>query len=217
MKLATIAEAMETAVSGGYVHIDGYTSDKGEVSKILGHICPNYGAAKEKAIKALRQAIADKDFQSITVTGQCYNDNGTWNARKKSAPMEKYNITFSASEVLEQANQILTDWETPKERTNNEVALTEKGKRGLVINLETGRIEFDLLIEQETYDSKASETAKESLGIVEKVKASEPLTKLKAVIRERFQRKMKTYVLENGKFESISINGIKFASSEIQF
>lgn len=217
MKLQTVAEAMETAVSGGYVHIDGYTSDKGEVSKILGHICPNYGVAKEKAIKALRQAIADNDFQPITVTGQCYNDNGTWNARKKSAPMKEYNITFPSREVLEQANEILTSWENPKERINNEVALTEKGKRGLVINLETGRIEFDLLVEQEIYNAEASEAAKEALGIVEKVKASEPLTKLKAAIRERFQRKMKTYVLENGKFQSISINGIKFSSDEIQF
>jgi hypothetical protein len=217
MNLKTIAQTMETAVSGGYVHLTNYVSDKGEVSTVLAHLIPNYGAGKEKAIKSLREAIAANDFQPITVTGKCYNDNGVWNSRKKSAPLKDYSIEYSKEEVKAAAEEILADWIAPKEKVNNEIALTEKGKRGLVLNLETGRIQFDVLVEKEIYNVALSEQTKDNLGILEKTEVTMPISKLKAEIRNRFQKKFKTYILEKGKFESISVNGIKFTSDEIQF
>ncbi len=217
MKLATVANAVGSAVSGGYVHIEGYHSDKHEVSTILGHISPNYGESKKRAIKELDAALTAHTLQPIRVIGQCYNDNGVWNSRKKSCPLKDYDITYTVAEVEAAAKGILESWQNPVERTSNEIALTEKGNRGLLINLETGRIQFDLLIEREIYNESASDAAKSDAGVVEKIEISMPETKLKAAIRDQFQRKMKTYVLEQGKFDSISINGIKFASSEIQF
>jgi len=217
MKLSTVANAVGSAVSGGYVHIEGYHSDKHEVSTILGHICPNYGESKKRAIKELDAALTAHTLQPIRVTGKCYNDNGVWNSRKKSCPLKDYDIIYTVAEVEEAAKGILESWQNPVKRTSNEIALTEKGNRGLLINLETGRIQFDLLIEREVYNESASDTAKLDAGAVAKVEASMPDTKLKTAIREQFQRKMKTFVLEQGKFETLSINGIRFASKEIEF
>lgn len=217
MKLSTLANAVSSAVSGGYVHIEGYHSDNHDVSSILGHICPNYGEAKKRAIEKLNEALTTNSFQPIRVTGQCYNDNGVWNSRKKSCPLKPYDITYSVSDVEAAARSILESWTNPVERKNNEVALTEKGKRGLVINLETGRIQFDLLIEREIYNESASDAAKLDAGVVAKTEISMPESKLKDTIRKMFMRKMKTFVLEHGKFAALSINGTKFASSEITF
>lgn len=215
MKLSEVKNAVSSAVSGGYVCIKSYTSDKSEVSDITGHICPNYGKAKEQAIADLETAINEHTLKEINVKGQCYKDGDVWNSRKRSYPLKEYDITYTVEQVEEAAKGILDSWKNPKERENNEVALTEKGQRGLVINLETGRIEFDLLIEKQVYNQDASDKAKE--GKEEKPEISMPESKLKDTIRKMFMRKMKTFVLEQGKFESLAVNGIKFASSEIEF
>lgn len=216
VKFADIVHMVNSAPSGGFCGVTNYVSEKGEVSSITGHLGFDYGKAKQKGIDGLRKAIEAKDFQAITVRGNCYKDGNEWNSRKRNCPVYPYAITYTPEQVMATAKEILEGWENPKERENNKVNLSEKAN-GLAFNPETGNFTFSLLVEKQTYKEEASNAAKEALGIETKVEIKQPDTKLKEAIRERFEKKMRTFTLSQGKFEEISIAGTRFKSDEIMF
>jgi hypothetical protein len=216
MKLAELTSMFREASGGAFVGITDYVSEQGDCVSYSGHAPFSYANAKAKAIKALESAIAANDFQPITVSGNCYHDGTEYNARKRSCPVKPYTITYDAATVKARALEILDGWKNPKERQNNQIALTEKAE-SVSYNTETGTISFLLLVEHSYYKEEKSIEAKDALGIVEKVEIKAPDTKLNAAIRERFEKPVKRITLSAGKFNAISIDGNKFTSQEIQF
>jgi len=212
--LKGLVETINEAPTGGFIGISGYQSKKGDVSSVVGQLGCSYGKARQLSIQALQEAVANGDFEPITVTGQCYKKDGVWNSRARSNPIEDYEITYSKKEVQAFAEEILEGWENPKDRNSNKVQLTDK-EDGLSINTETKSINMTLLIHSEDYDVEASKLLKE--GMEHKVTAQMPEANVKAQIRERFERKMKAYTIEEGKFTTLSINGKKFQSEHITF
>lgn len=216
MKLSELTSMFKEASGGAFVGVKNYISETGDCVSYSGHAPFSYANAKAKAVKALEAAIAANDFQDITVSGNCYHDGKEFNPRKRSCPVQAYTIKYDANTVKAEAVKILEAWKTPKERENNQVALTEKAE-SVSYNTETGTISFLLLVEHSYYKEDKSKEAKEALGIVEKVEIKAPETKLKEAIRRRFEKPLKRITLQSGKFEAISIDGNKFTSDEIQF
>jgi hypothetical protein len=216
VKFADVVSMINAAPSGSFVGVTNYVSEKGDVASFVGHIGFSYAKAKQMAIDALKEAILKCDFEPIVVSGNCYHDGTEFNSRKRSAPVKPYKMEFDKYQVQETAKEILNGWENPKERENNKVNLSEK-ENGLSFNTETGNFTFGLLVEKITYKDEASKLVKEEMGFSDKVEIKAPETKLKEEIRERFEKKFRTFTLSCGKFESVSIAGNRFASDEITF
>lgn len=215
IKFSDLLDSINSSPSGGFVGITDYTSSKGDVVSIVGRVGCSYGTMKEEAIAGLKVAIDNNSFEPITVSGKCYMDsNGEFNARKKSCPLQPFNITFTGAEVLTEAKGILEGWEKPSTRKSNKVQLSDK-ENGLSFNKETGTFTIALLVENETYKVEASELLKEELDIKPKVTA--PISLLKAEIRKQFERKIKSFSIKEGNFKQLSINGTKYSSKAISF
>lgn len=217
IKLPELVKTINECPTGGYVGITDYVSENGDVTSVTGHIGCSYADGRRVSIQELKDAIALKDFSEMTVQGQCYWDESAkaWNSRKRSLPLENYDITYDFDKVLEMAKGVLHDWENPAERNSNKVNLAVEKESGLVYNTETGTINLTLLVDHVYYKEEKSEEAKKGMG--EKVKAQEPLANLKEQIRSRFAKKIRSYTISEGKFASLSIGGRKFASDEITF
>jgi len=215
INLKGLIDTINSAPTGGFVGINGYQSTKGDVTTIVGQVGCSYGKAKALSIESLKEAIDGDGFESVTVEGNCYQlPDGTWNARAKSNPLKSYKVDYTAKEVKECAESILEAWENVKPRKDNKVQLADK-ENGLALNTETKTLNMTLMIHSESYDEEASNLLKEGMEV--KVKASMPETKLKEVIRKRFEKKIKAYTIAEGKFNTLSIAGEKFTSDEITF
>jgi len=211
-KITKILTSVNTAPSGSFVGITNYEDSKGNISSIIGNLGFSYQNAKEKAIDSLKSALEHKDFHPITVKGTCYCENGVFNSRKRSWDAKDYSITFGKKAVMETAQEILDGWLAPSKRVNNKVKLSDK-ENGLVLNTETEKISFSLLVEKQTFKAELTEANKAEKGIEDKVKMTMPVSALKAIIRTRFERKFKQFVIEVGKFDTLSIGGTKFDSA----
>lgn len=217
--LERIVESMNAAPSGSFVAITDYVSEDGTVKTVQGQIGVSYDSMKKNAIAELKQAIEDKDFEAITVKGQCWanvDEDGNvleWNSRKsKDRKLLNYNESYTADQVLDIAKDILFAWENPQPRANNKVQLTDKND-GLSFNTETLSLNFSLVVFNEYY--KEDKTAEAKAGKEVKIKATHPLTKVKNEIRKRFEKKYKAYTIASGKFASLSIAGTVFSADEI--
>ena len=214
IKVANIISTINDSPSGGFVGISGYKSENGDVVSVVGQVGVSYGTAKTLAIQALQEAIESDDFECITVKGKCYKKDGVWNVRARSNPLEDYEIDYSVAEVKEMAETVLSEWENPVKRANNKLQLSEK-ENGLAYNIETHTLNMTLMVLTEDYDTEASKLLKE--GKEKKVKASAPESKLKEKIRKQFMKKVKSYTLTQGKFTTLSLNGQKIQSDNIDF
>jgi len=208
--LTQIASAVNEAISGSFIGITDYVSTKGDVSSVTGQIGISYANAKNKAIAAIEKAIAENDFEAVEVKGNCRQcpETREYNSRKRSWPMSKYTIEFTKEAVVNAAKEVLDSYRNA-EKKSNKFQLSNK-ENGLYIEEETGNINISVLVAKQTYKADASDDVKAEKGIVEKVKATMPETALKAVIRKRFEPKIKSFTLNGDNFESLSINGEKF-------
>ena len=216
INLKTLISTINDSPTGGFIGLQGYQSTKGDVTSVVGQLGCSYGKAKQASIQALKEAVDTVGyFVKMTVEGDCYQlSDGTWNSRARSNPLKSYKVDYTADEVLAVAKEILEGWENPKTRKSNGVELSDK-ENGLVLNTETKTINMTLMIHSEKYDQEASDLLKEDMET--KVKAQMPEANLKAKIRGEFERKIKAYTIAEGKFNTLSINGEKFASDEITF
>ena len=210
INLQEIVSAANNAPSASFVGITDYVSEKGDVSSITGQIGVSYGTAKEKAIKALTEAIEAKDFEAINVKGICRwdTDKNEWNSRKRSMPMKAYDITFSKAQVLETAKEVL-DGYVNAEKASNKVQLADK-EDAVYLEAETDNINIRLLVQQQTYKELASQVEKANRGIVEKPSATMPESALKAIIRKRFEPKIKSFTIRTDNFKKLTIGGKTF-------
>lgn len=208
-KFKEILTSFNEAPTGGFVGITDYQSQNGDIVSVTGRLGLSYGDAKQAGIDALEQAIKTKDFEAVTVSGSCYEENGVFNSRKRSWDMKEFEITFEVDEVMETAKEILEAWKNPKARKDNKVQLTEK-ENGLSLNKETGSFNFSLMVDHETYKGNDSDKEK-------KVKATMPESLLKTAIRKRFEKKIKAYTIEEGKFARLKIGGKEYLSENITF
>jgi len=208
--LKTIVESVNNAPSGSFVGITDYVSDKGDVSSITGQIGVSYGTAKEKAIEALETAIATEDFEAIQIKGICRwdTDKEEWNSRKRSMPMKSYDITFPKSKVMEVANEVLDSYKNA-EKKSSKVQLADK-EDGVYLEQNTDNINIRLLVQNQTYKELESQVAKANLGKVDKPKATMPESALKAVIRKRFEPKIKAFTLRTDNFKKLTVGGNTF-------
>lgn len=216
IKFSELVKCINESPSGGYVGIVDYHAQNGDIISVVGKIGCSYATMRKLAISELEAAIEADDFDSITVEGECYWDDERmeWNPRKRSCALKAFNSDhggyFPKALVKSLAMRILEDWKNPKERANNNTNLTTK-ENGMVYNSETGSFNFSLLVENEYYKGK------EETDEPEKVKIQAPETKAKELIRKRFERKLRTYTISEGKFKTLSIGGTKFNSSDITF
>lgn len=204
-----IVDTISRSTSGTFVGITDYISETGDVSSVTGHIGCSYGVARNKSIKLLETAIAEDDFDAITITGECYWDaeKQEYNARKRSCELKSYDITFSKDEVVACAESILESWKKPKKINSNKVQFTEK-ENGLYFEEETGNYNMKLLVEHQTYKGNVGE---------EKSKISAPITILKNKLRKRFEQKIKAFTIGKDKFKKLSINGTVYTDGELSF
>lgn len=216
MKFAEVVQIINAAPSGSFCGIKDYIGSNGDCSSIIGNLGFSYETAKAKAIAALEKALAEKDFQPIAVSGNCYFDGREFNSRLRSAPVKPFAIFYTVDDVIKEATDILENWKNPVERKNNKIALSEK-KNGLAYNVETGKFTFSLLVTTQTYKEEKSEAVKEAMGTADKIEIKAPETLLKEKIRSRFEGKFRTFELAQGKFDEVSIGGVRFKSSEILF
>lgn len=216
MKFSEVVNIINAAPSGSFCGITNYQSTTGDTSSFIGQLGFSYQTAKAKAITALEKALAEKDFQPIAVSGNCYFDGTSYNSRLRSAPVKPFAIVYTVDDVMKEATDILEAWKNPKERADNKVLLSEK-KNGLAYNVETGKFTFSLLVTTQTYKEEKSEAVKEAMGTAGKVEIKAPETLLKEAIRSRFEGKFRTFELAQGKFDEVSIGGVRFKSSEILF
>jgi len=214
IKFAKLVDTINESPSGGFVGLTDYASKEGKVVTVLGRMGCSYGTARTLAIEALQKAIKEDDFEAIVVTGDCYKDGDVWNARKRSCPLKPYSLTVDVKQVKAYAKEILEAWENPKPRKDNKIQLSEK-ENGLVFNSVTGTINFSLMIVNETLNEEATKLLQEAK--VQKVKAQAPDSNAKAVIRNRFEKKIKSYTIAEGNFAELTINGTTFASENITF
>jgi len=189
--LTQIASAVNEAVSGSFIGITDYISTKGDVSSVTGQIGISYANAKNKAIAAIEKAIDEKDFEAVEVKGNCRQcpETREYNSRKRTWPMAKYTIEFTKEAVVNAAKEVLESYRNAEKKSNKFLSV---------------------LVAKQTYKADASDAVKAEKGIAEKVKATMPETALKAVIRKRFEPKIKSFTLNTDNFESLSINGEKF-------
>ena len=209
--LKQLVSTINEAPTGGFVGLVGYETTKGDILSCTGRIGCSYGKGKTLAIAELKQAIAEKDFGPITVSGECYFDktDKTWNARKKSLPLKEYKKTFEVERVLEIAKEILENWENPKVRKSNKVELSKK-ENGLHLNTETNTINFSLMIDHLNYTGKTDDASTV-------VKKSAPRTKVKVQIRKRFEKTFRDFTIAEGKFTSLRVGGKTILSENITF
>lgn len=217
INLKEIVTAANNAPSASFVGITDYISEKGDVSSITGQIGVSYGTAKEKAIKALTEAITESEigcgvnqFEAINVKGICRWDTekNEWNSRKRSMAMKAFDITFTKVEVLETAKEVL-DGYVNAEKKSNKVELSNK-EDGVYLEAETDNINIRLLVQQQTYKELESQVAKANLGKVDKPKATMPVSALKAIIRKRFEPKIKSFTIRKDNFKKLTIGGNTF-------
>lgn len=218
--LKSLVESFNTAPSGSFIGITDYESENGNVSSITGQIGCSYQKTVELKIEALKEALSNDNFEEMTVKGQCWaqvDESGNlFDIGRKSNTRKLVNFceTYTKEQVKKCARDILYAWENPKPRVNNKVQLTDK-EDGLSLNTETNNFNFTLLVQHETFKQDLSDKAKS--GKEFKVKATHPLTVLKEQIRKRFEKKIKSYTISEGKFASITISGNKFLSEDITF
>lgn len=204
---ANVVASFENSPSGGFVSVKGYESEKGDRMNVLGHLGFNYSKAKRVGVDALKKALLEKNFQGLDVVGTCRSEGGVFNARKRSWDIAPYSVYFTADEVTEMAENILWDWENPKPRTSNKISLTSKGS-GLGYNTETGNFSFSLLVDRVEYLGATKPPKPENTA---------PESKLKAIIRNRFQRSLKTYTIGAEKFQSVVLGGNTYTAETITF
>lgn len=197
--IAALIAEMSAAKKGEFCVFTNYEDSKGQVSTIYGQIGMDYGDARTQAIEALKEAIEAKDFEDLTIEGQCNFDpvTETFNARKKKGCelLKPYSQTFKSSEVLAMAKSILYDWENPVEKKNNEIKLSEQ----VVYNEETENFNVKVLVSQQVY--------KADLSAPSKPKNQAPETKLKEKIRKRFMKDVKSLTICKDNCEKVSLNG----------
>lgn len=210
INLTEIATAVSKAPSGSFVGITDYISESGDVSSITGQIGVSYGTAKNKAIQALQNAIAMEDFEAISVKGICRwdTDKNEWNSRKKSMPMKSFDITFPKAKVIEVAKEVLDSYQNA-EKDSNKVQLADK-EDGLYLEANTDNINIRLLVQKQTYKDLESQVVKANLGKVDKPSATMPESALKAIIRKRFEPKIKTFTIRSENFKKLTIGGNTF-------
>ena len=178
--IAALIEQINEAKKGSFIVFTNYRGEDGKVQTIYGNLKMSYEDVKEKAIADLNEAIRANDFEDITVKGECRYDKETdvYNGRKRSWPMSEYEITYKDTEVLAMAKSILYDWQNPKERKSNNIALgAEDGS--VVYNDETENFNVRVMVAKTVYKEDLSTPDK-------KIKATAPETKLKEEIRDRF-------------------------------
>jgi len=217
--LKDIVSTMNSAPSGGFVGITNYESESGEVSSVTGLLGCSYADTVALKIKGLTEAIAGDDFEDITVKGQGYADmkDGKvigYGRKSNARTLINFCKVYTKEQVLTFAKEILFAWENPKARTSNKVQLTDK-EDGLSLNTETSNFNFTLLVQQQTYKEALSDQAKAGKEV--KVKATQPDTVLKDTIRKRFEKKIKSFTISEGKFASMTVGGQKFLSEQITF
>ncbi len=216
--LKNLVTLMDNAPSGGFVGLTDYESENGDVTSVTGQLGCSYADVKAFKIAGIKEAIENEDFEPITVTGQGYAEkiDGKLVFGRKSSTRTLVNFCedYTKEQVLETAKEILLAWEAPSTRKSNKVQLTDK-EDGLSLNTETNNFNFTLLVHNETYKEDASNKAKAGKEV--KQKATQPETVLKATIRKRFEKKLKSYTVTEGKFASLSIAGTKFLSEEVTF
>lgn len=218
MTLKSLVSIMDSAPSGGFVGITDYESENGDVSSVTGLLGCSYADTVKHKIKALKEALENDDFEPITVKGQGWGKkvDGVmeYGRKSKDRTLVNFCVDFTAEQVKNCARDILYGWENPKPRASNKVQLTDK-EDGLSLNTETNNFNFTLLVQQETYKEDLSDKAKDGKEV--KVKATQPLTVLKETIRKRFEKKIKSYTISEGKFASITIAGNKILSEDVTF
>lgn len=217
--LKNLVTLMDNAPSGGFVGITNYESENGDVSSVTGLLGCSYADTVKFKIAALKEALANDDFESITVKGQGYADmvDGKivgYGRKSKARTLVNFCEDFTKEQVINVAKDILHGWENPKPRSNNKVQLTDK-EDGLSLNTETNNINFTLLVQHQTYKEDLSDKAK--AGTEVKIKATQPLTVLKDTIRKRFEKKIKSFTISEGKFASMTIAGTKILSEDVTF
>lgn len=201
--IAALIEQINEAKKGSFVVFTNYRGEDGKVQTIYGNLKMSYSDVKEKAIVDLKDAITLNDFEAVTVKGECRYDKKTdvYNGRKKTWPMEQYEITYKDTEVLAMAKSILYDWENPKERKNNNLALGAVDG-SVVYNEETENFNVRVMVAKTVYKDELSTPDK-------KVKATAPETKLKDVIRNRFMKKIKSLTIGKDNCDKISLNEVE--------
>jgi hypothetical protein len=216
--LKNIVTLMDNAPSGGFVGITDYESENGDVSSVTGLLGCSYEDMKQKKIEGLREAVNAKDFEAMTVSGQGWAStiDGVlvFGAKSKARNLTNFCVDYTAKEVLTTATAILESWDNPAVRKSNKVQLTDK-EDGLSLNTETNNFNFTLLVMQQTYKEDLSNKAKAGKEV--KVKATQPESVLKKEIRERFERKLKSFTITEGKFASITIAKETFLSENVNF
>ena len=219
VKFKDLITSINEAPTGGYVGLTDYVSNDLSVVSVTGRIGCSYASEKERAIESLRDAIQNEDFEAIEIAGRSWSktENGVTEffARKAKDRVLADNIkTYSKEHVLELATAILEGWENPTVRKSNKTEMSDK-ENGLGYNSETGTFTFTLMVDHEYYKEDKSEVIQEGVEMVEV--AQNPDTMLKAQIRDRFMKKIKTYAIAEGKFSNLTINGDKFQSDNITF
>jgi hypothetical protein len=218
IKLKDLVTLMDNAPSGGFVGITDYESENGDVSSVTGLLGCSYADTVKHKIAGLREALENDDFEPITVKGQGWAKevDGVLEFGRKSKDRKLVNFCedFTQEQVIEVAQEILEGWENPKARKSNKVQLTDK-EDGLSLNTETNNFNFTLMVMQETYKEDLSDKAKAGKEV--KIKATQPLTVLKDTIRKRFERKIKSYTISQGKFASLTIAKQTILSESVTF
>jgi hypothetical protein len=219
VKFKDLITSINEAPTGGFVGLTDYISNDLSVVSVTGRIGCSYGKVKELAIEALKDAIDNEDFEAIDISGRSWSktENGVTEffARKAGDRVLADNLkSYSKDTVLDTAKAILEGWENPKARKSNKVEMSDK-ENGLGYNSETGTFTFTLMVDHEYYKESKSEAIQEGVEMVEL--PQNPDTMLKAGIRDRFMKKIKTYAIAEGKFANLTIGGNKFQSDNITF
>lgn len=210
INLQEVVSAVNSAPSGSFIGITDYISEKGDVSSVTGQIGVGYSNAKEKALEAMEKAIAEKDFEPITVEGICNWDTEKkeWNSRKKSMPVKTFKVTFNKAQVIAVATEVMESYRDAIKKSNK-VQLSNK-ENGVYLESNTDNINVTVLVANQTYKELESMAVKANKGITDKPKSSMPEAMLKAQIRKRFEPKFKSFTLRSDNFAKLSIGGNTF-------
>ena len=113
--LNEIVSTMNAAPSGGFVGITNYESENGDVVSVTGLLGCSYGDTVALKIAGLKEAIANEDFEPITVKGQGYAKevNGVleFGRKSKDRKLVTFCHEYPKDEVIEVAKGILEAWE----------------------------------------------------------------------------------------------------------
>ena len=201
----TLLEAVEALKSGRFIHIRKYENEHGEIANVTVHADASYNSVYSRSADKLTAIEADTALTFDIVRNAYYDATGTeYNRKAKDRTLKtgiKETITPKDNDWAEAIAKVRKSIVDPKTVTDN----MEKIGTSVYDNANTNRtylrnvlIHSKEIIKQGEYPVSCQARIN---AIADKVRAMLPLGQYR------------TYILEEGRFEYISVQGESVSSS----